>query len=204
MRPPRGFSGLRARAARFVIATALALAAPAARAAAGPELLVRAGGTFAVLGDPNEGGLSAALSVLWPVDAGFEDPTRVRFGVTGFADDLGTGLGPLVDPAQPSVILGTTEIAHRWAWGVAWRMDASLPGRRGWTPVASGTWGYYHVVDDLRGERLAAVESTGFSLGGGVRRPVLKGATMGVMAHYHRLFNDTAGRYASAGVEFGW
>jgi len=203
MRPRPGISELCA-PARFALAAALALAAPAARAAAGPEMLAGAGGTFAVLGEPNEGGLSAALSVLWPVDAGFEDPERVRFGVTGFADDLGTTFGQLVDSAQPTVILGTTEVAHRWAWGVAWRMDASLPGRRGWTPVASGTWGYYHVADDRRGERLAAVESTGFSLAGGVRHAVLKGATMGAMVRYHRLFNDIAGRYASAGLEFGW
>ena len=204
MRSRRGPAERYARAARFAIAFALALTLPAASAAARPLIRVEAGSTFAVLGDPNDGGLSAALSLLWPVDAGFKDPARVAFGVTGFADDLGSRLGPLVSPAQPGVILGTTEVAHRWTWGVAWRMDVNLPARKGWTPVANGTWGYYHVADDHRGKVLAEVESTGFSLGGGLRHSVLKGATMGVMAHYHRLFNDTAGRYASAGVEFGW
>jgi hypothetical protein len=204
MRARRGVAGWCARATRLAFAGALGLALPAASAWARPAIRVESGGTFAVLGDPNQGGLSAALSLLWPVDAGFGDPMPVSFGVTGFADDLGAGLGPLTDPAQPSVVLGTTEVSHRWTWGVAWRMDAGLPARLGWAPVATGTWGFYHVADDHRGKLLAAVESTGFSLGGGLRHAVLKGASMGVMVHYHRLFNDTAGRYASAGVEFGW
>jgi len=199
MRSRRGPAGRCARAA--CIAFALALALPAASVSARPAVRVESGGTFAVLGDPNQGGLSAALSLLWPVDPGFGGAS---FGVTGFADDLGASLGPLTDPAQPGVVLGTTEVSHRWAWGVAWRMDAGLPARMGWTPVATGTWGFYHVADDHRGKVLAEVQSTGFSLGGGLRHAVLKGASMGVMVHYHRLFNDTAGRYASAGVEFGW
>jgi hypothetical protein len=204
MRAPRGLSESCARSARFAFAAAFALAAGAASAAARPAVLVGAGSTFAVLGDPSDGGLTTALSLLWPVDAGVLEPGSVRFGVTGFADDLGSALGPLVDPAQPSVVLGTTVVAHRLSWGVAWRMDAGLPARKGWTPVASGTWGYYHVADDQWGEVLSAVRSTGFSLGGGLRHALRKGTTVGAMVRYHRLFNDTAGRYASAGVECGW
>jgi hypothetical protein len=184
-------------------AATLAPASPAA-AWTRPALVAEGGGTFAVLGTLDQGGLSAALSALWPVDLGFVAPERVRFGVTGFAGDLGASLGPLADPAQPGVDLGTTEVAHRWARGVAWRMDASLPGRWGWTPVATGTWGLYHVTDDHRGAQIGKTESTGFSVGGGLRRALHKNATVGAALRYHRLFNDTAGRYASAGVEYGW
>src|SRR4029453_5911416 len=94
--------------------------------------------------------------------------------VTGFADDLGTEIGRLSDPNDPSIDLGAVETAHRLVWGGAWRLQARLGGWRldptmgawhGWSPTASASWGVYRVHDDVRGEVVDAVSSTGFGLG---------------------------------------
>jgi len=163
-----------------------------------PEVFATVGNTLAVLGKPNGGGFSTSGAVLWP----FED--HYAFGLTAFADDMGADIDSLWVPSDPRVLLGVVELAHRWTYGAAWRLDARLAPVLGWTPVASGTWGFARVADDRRGTRTALVGSTGFSLAGGVRHPVLKRSTLGATVRYSRLFNDTAGRYMSAALEWGW
>jgi hypothetical protein len=37
-----------------------------------------------------------------------------------------------------------------------------------------------------------------------VSRALRGGVTLAGVARYHRLFNDRAGRYVSAGVEWAW
>jgi len=198
--------GARGRVAvRAALAAGLTLAAPAlGRAGIVPKLLAGTGGTFAVLGHPDRGGFSASLAAMWPVDLQLTDEERVSFGLTAFADDLGAELGALRDPTDPTADLGRIETAHRSTWGVAWRADVAVGRVGAWTPVASGTWGGYWITDDHRGKTTAATGSAGWSLAAGARRAILASGTLGAMLRYHRLFNDTAGRYMSAGLEWGW
>jgi hypothetical protein len=190
---------LAAFAASAGIVASLAVGAPApAHGAPRSGLRVGVGDTFAVLGDPGRGGFSTTLAALWPVEE------RFAFGVMGFADDLGADLAPLADPSAPSTSLGRTESSHRSSWGGGWRMDAELKRLRAWTALASGTWGYYRIIDDHRGRGFRATNSTGWSLAAGARRGLLGRGTITPMIRYHRLFNDRAGRFVSAGVEFGW
>jgi hypothetical protein len=179
------------------LAVVLAVFAGTSFALPAPELIGDVGSTLAVLGSPDEGGFSVALAALWPMRAG------LRFGVTGFADDLGANIGRLRDP-NDGTDLGAVETAHRWVYGGGWRVDAGLPDRWGWVPYASGTWGAYRLEDDHRGEVSRALSSIGFSLGGGVVRPVSGRAALGVGVRYHRLFNDVAGRYVSVAAQWRW
>lgn len=182
----------------LLAALAVLVAPVAARAVPRPELYASAGTTLAILGQPNDGGLAAAAAALWPVEDHF------AFGLTAFADDLGAAVGQLHDPNDATLLLGTAELAHRSSLGAAWRLDARLERSGGPALVASGTWGYARIIDDHRGDRVGAVGSTGFGLGGGARYSIFKSNTLGLMIRYQRFFNDRAGRYASAAVEWGW
>jgi len=178
----------------LVVAAVLAIAPRAARCA--PDVLLDVGGTFGVLGDVGDGGFSLSLAAMWP----FGD--RYAFGIVGMADDMGSEIGPLLDP-NDGTNLGSTELAHRSVIGGAWRADASLPGRWRLEPYVSGSWGIYRVADDHFGDRYASVGSTGFSLGGGVARPLGRGS-LGAVVRYQRLFNDVVGRYWIAAAEWRW
>jgi len=169
-----------------------------ARAAAWlPDVAGTAGSTFAVTGTPSGGGGSISLGALWPVEHG------LSFGLGLFADDLGEQMGRLTDPKDGSD-LGAVSVRHRWALAGAWRLDARLVERGPWRPYASATWGYYRVRDDVRGVRLGNVGSTGFSLAGGLRWAATPHSAFGGSVRYHRLFNDRAGRYVSAGIDWSW
>ncbi|HYM81103.1 MAG TPA: hypothetical protein VEY91_06795 [Candidatus Limnocylindria bacterium] len=182
------------------IALGLALSALEPAVASGfpaPELVGDFGRTLGVLGAPDEGGFSLALAALWPAHS------RARFGVMAFADDLGSRIGRLEDP-NDGTDLGAVETIHRWTYGGGWRIDVGFPGRWGWDPFASGTWGAYRLEDDHRGEVSRALSSIGFSLGAGVVRPVSGRAALGVGVRYHRVFNDVAGRYLSVAAQWRW
>lgn len=190
---------------RLLAGTALACAvgASAERACASPELSLSAGSTLAVVGEPDEGGASIAAGVLWPVEAPGPFGDRMRFGVHLFAEDLGARLTRLLDP-NDQTDLGLAEDLHRDAFGAAWRMDTVFDGPGAWLPYASGTWGFYWVQDDVRGDAVGAVGSTGFSLGLGLMRPIAGASTLGLGVRYHRLFNDVAGRYVALSAEWRW
>jgi hypothetical protein len=177
----------------LALAVLLVLGA-AATAAAAPAWVAHGGSTLAVVGTTDEGGVSLGLSALWPV------LPRVQFGVMAFADDLGAEIGDLRDPNDGTWI-GRAETAHRNTFGAAWRADAELTRGR-WRPLASASWGYYRVQDDLRGELADAVSSAGFSLGLGVGRAVSTNHALAVAVRYHRLLNDVAGRYVTASLEW--
>ncbi len=146
---------------------------------------------------PGGGGLAASLAALWPLE------DRLGFGVTAFADDIGTRLGRLRDPNDGSD-LGTTPALHRFAYGIAWRLDARSAVRRGWEPFVSGTWGYYRIQDDRLGSTFDAVSAAGFSLGAGVRRPMRGDSRLGASLRYHRLSSDRVGRYLTASMDWSW
>jgi hypothetical protein len=165
--------------------------------AAAVEFAISAGGTFAVSGEPNEGGLSFDGAILWP----FHE--HVRFGFEVFANDLGTSTGRLVDP-NDGTDLGPTDLAHRDVWGAGFRLDAPLGPYGGWTPFGTAGWHASEITDDQHGNVIAAERSSGFLLGGGVMRPVGARSSLGAVIRYHRLFNDVAGRYMSAAIEWRW
>jgi len=181
------------------------LLAPPAAGSWRPDLTTELGGTFAINAVPDGGGFSLGLAAMWPVDPPFGLAGGLRFGVMGFADDLGTDLMRLQDPNDPSLDLGPTESAHRLTWGGAWRLDATASvAWWGWSPVGTATWGVWRVQDDLRGEIQSAVTSTGFGLGLGLDRPLSDRHAIGIGFRYERLFNDVVGRYMSAGLNWRW
>ena len=182
------------------VLVSLVLLVPGAVRAAGraPQVYGTYGGTFQVLGEPGDGGSSVSLAVLWPVTE------RIAFGAMAHVDDAGTTVGYLGGPQGPLASYGQVQQAHRQSTGASWRLDATSRPRFGMTGVASATWGYYRVTDDLRGAKLSQVGSTGFSLGLGVREGIGRHFTLGLLGRYHRLFNDREGRFMSAGLELGW
>lgn len=180
-------------------ALAALLAVPAAATASWrPVLAGGIGGTFAVLGDPNDGGASASLAAMWPAGE------RLSFGVMVHGDDAGARVDSLRDESGATLDVGKVEQAHRAAWGVSWRLDATAAARFGLTPVASATWGIYRVADDVQGRDLAHVNSVGWSAGAGLRRELGPHFGLGVTVRYHRLFNDAEGRFMSVGLEGVW
>lgn len=181
----------------FVVLLAL-LAAPASAGPHWPDPSVAFGGTTAVAGAPNSGGFSASGSVMWPVEG------LLAFGLTAFADDMGTRLAQFYAPGRPPVALGAYERDHRFVYGGAWRLDVSPAPSRGWRPFASASWGYARVQDDARGVISNAESATRFGIGAGVRREVLRSSTVGVVVHYHRLADDRVDQYMSAALEWGW
>lgn len=197
------------RRALFALAAAASLAAlvPAAARAAPrfvmPDLVFAAGGTFAVTGEPGDGGASLSAAALWPV------LDRVRFGVQGFADDVGTDIVELHDPNDGTPI-GTTADLHRWAWGAAWRAEADLWSRGRWSAGASGGLGWWRVEDDQRGESRAAGSAVGFRLGLEARRRLGLGRDLGLEVNYHRLSEGSSDtwqrvdRYASVALQLRW
>lgn len=182
----------------LVTAAVAALAAPAAAGPRVPDFRLTVGGTAAVSGDPSNGGFSLGGTALWPVEGPW------RFGVTGFADDMGTQLDQILRLGPPVEKLGATETHHRFVWGGEWRLEAQLPAKGRWTPTAHLTWGVMRVQDDARGVVIGAESAVSSGFGFGIRRPVLQRSTVGATVQVHRLSNDRVRSYASAGVEWGW
>jgi hypothetical protein len=182
----------------LLVLAALAALAPAPAVAGGrPQILGTLGQTFGVLGDVNDGGASLSLAAMWNVE------DRLDLGVMLTADDLGTNVVDLLDP-NDGAYLGKTQGLHRAAYGGAWRLDAHLPAVGNWDPFASGTWGWSRLRDDANGNTKEQWGSTGFTLAAGMRHPIKSHATLGGVLRYHRLFNDTAGRFLSFGLEWSW
>jgi hypothetical protein len=161
------------------------------------------GKTFAVAGEPSDGGFSLALAPMWRVHE------RVRFGVVGFADDMGTQLVELTDP-NDGTPLGTASDLHRWAWGAAWRAEADVFRGRRWTAGAAGEFGYWRIEDDRRGEPVAAGSALGLVLGADVRRDLGHARALGLAVRFHKLTENSnaawqrVDQYASAALELHW
>lgn len=188
----------------ITLAAAMVLAAARpAHAWSRPVVNFAVGTTLGADGAPSGGGASAAFTPMWA----FAD--RARFGVSLFADDIGSQLGQLYDPNNHTD-LGTAAFAHRWTWGAAWRGDVDVARGRRWTMSASSTWGWWRIEDDQRGNTYAAASAVGLGLGGEVRRTVAPGQTLGVLVRWQRLFAERNAsyrrteHYASAALEWGW
>jgi hypothetical protein len=190
----------------FEVVVAGALLAAASRPAhawSSPEVVLAAGKTLGADSAPARGGLSFAMTPMWPIS------DHARFGVSVFADDIGSELGELRDPNN-NTSLGTAAFAHRWTWGAAWRGDVDVARAGPWTASASGAWGWWRIEDDLRGTNVASASAVGVGLGGEMRRSIAPAQTLGLIVRWQRLFaqrNSSYRRvqhYASAALEWGW
>jgi hypothetical protein len=168
-----------------------------------PGLLLSAGKTFAISGEPSDGGASLSAAPVWAVGE------RARFGVVVFADDMGTQLVELTDP-NDGTPLGTASDTHRWAWGAAWYAEADVFRATRWTCGASGEFGYWRIEDDVRGTTTAAGSALGLALGADVRRDIGGARQLGLSVCYRKLTQNQnsawqrVDHYASAALELRW
>lgn len=168
-----------------------------------PGLALSAGRTFAVAGDPSDGGLSLAFTPTWA----FHE--RARFGVMLFADDMGTQLVELKDP-NDGTPLGTASDVHRMAWGAAWNAEYDALLRGPWIGSAAGSFGYWRIEDDLRGETQNAGSALGLGLGLSVRRDIGGSRELGLALRWQKLTENDhvdwqrVDQYASAALELRW
>jgi opacity protein-like surface antigen len=176
---------------------ALALPATIARAGWMPDWTATAGATTAISGVPDEGGFAMSVSPMWPVHG------PVSFGVMIFADDMGAEIGQMLDP-NDGTDLGAVAEKNTWVTGAAWRLDGEWGSITSWMPFASGTLGWYRVIDDHDGTVSRALSSVGFSLGGGVRFPLSERQALGASVRYNRLLNDRIGRYVTLSMDWSY
>lgn len=192
----------------FLLATAaaaaLGLCEPARAGSLWPVAVdFTAGNTFATTGDPSGGGVSFSATPLWDMTE------RLHFGVSVFADDIGSRVSELRDPNDGTPIGSVAEL-HRWAWGGAWHADMDLFSLGRWQTEASSSWGYWRIEDDVRGRTHAANSAVGFAFAGGVHRAVSKTHDLGCLVSYNRVFSDRrqaadrVDRYATVALEWRW
>ncbi|HTR97267.1 MAG TPA: hypothetical protein VMH61_05145 [Candidatus Acidoferrales bacterium] len=192
---------------RPLLAPALAalalLAASTAGAWSRPELDLSFGQSFGPDGQPSGGGTSIAFAPMWPAG------DRTRFGVSLFADDIGSTIVPLTD-LNSGQYLGLSASLHRWTWGAAWRGDVVALRRPHWSSSLRGEWGWWRIEDDTRGTILGATSAIGVGAGLEARRRFAEGHDIGFNVNYRQLFDarESNGRhpwhYATAAVEWCW
>lgn len=186
------------RAAVAGVALACAVARPAAAGPSWPDVLVDGGYTFGASGEPGGGGVMAALAGMWPVD------DHLSFGVSAYADDIGTDLEQFIETGPPLTLLGTYENNHRFVYGAGWRLDYESTTKKVWRPFATAGWQYARVQDDARGEVRHAQSAASFGIGGGVRRSLLTSNTVGLLLRYNQIADDRVKHYLGAAIEWGW
>jgi hypothetical protein len=180
--------------AALLLAASLAASADSARAGLVPEMVAALGSTAAVAGEPGGGGVTVALSLLWPLE------DRFRAGFMGFADDLGQRADRLVAGGKD---LGPVPSLHRQTAGVAWRIEGALRGRR-YEPYACLTWGLYHATDDVIGARVSSRTSAGLGAGLGIQRNLSERHAAGLSLRYQKLTRGISDQYLSAAFEWRW
>ncbi len=181
----------------------LAADSRSARAVPLPEVMAELGRSFAVdspvEGVFDQGGISVALSALWPVE------DRLRFGVSLFADEMGSQMTELVDDSQnPPVSLGVFDLAHVNVYGGAWRLEAVGPRLRRLSTFARGDFGFYRFRADQNGDDLGGATKVGWGLGGGAMLPVRENHAVGVTLSFDRVFYDDTRDYMSAALAWHW
>jgi hypothetical protein len=201
--PPRSRS--RAIAGATACAVAL-LAAEPARALPSmlpPELVVGAGWTMAVNGEPGTGGAAATLAAQWPFAA------RWSFGGSIFAQDQGTLVEPLYDPNSGEP-LGSVATTHRWSYGIEWRAETTLRERGPLRWEGTGGFGYARQERDNQGVVNDAVSGITAMVGLTGLWQTKHAHAFGVTVLYRHQFVDTepspdrATRCMSAQLEWRW
>lgn len=191
------------RSALVLAALVLAADLRTARAVPLPEVMAEMGRSFAVDspvdGVFDQGGISAALSALWPVE------DRLRFGVSLFADEVGSQFAEVIDESQnPPVSLGVFDLAHINVYGGAWRLEAIGPPLGRLSTFARGDFGLYRFQADENGDFIAAATKVGWSLGGGAMLPVRENHAVGITFSFDRVFDDLTRDYMSAALAWHW
>lgn len=197
----------RSRAAVCACACAvLALAAGPARALPSvlpPELVIGAGWTMGVDGEPGSGGAAATVAAQWPF------ASRWSFGGAFFMQDMGTEVSALHDPntGEP---LGSVATMHRWSYGLEWRAETTFreTGSLAWQ--WNGGFGWARQERDERGVVNDAVSGITASTGLTGLWRTKHAHAFGLTLQYRHQFVDTeaspdrATRCVSAQVEWRW
>lgn len=172
----------RARVATLAVVAALTLPLLGVRAAgAAPEWLASAGTTLSVTGVPGQGGASGSIGALWPVE------NRFAFGVSLFADDLGTAFADLHDP-NTGELLGTVASTHRWSYGGEWRAEMRLRDSRRVRLSWGAGFGYGRQEQDQRGQVLDAASGVVASTGATLLLKSARGHAVGTTLAFRREF----------------
>lgn len=166
-----------------LLASFLALAPVGAHALDLPHVTLSAGKSLGVSGLPSEGGFTTTAALTWPVMG------RFHFGVAGWADDLGTELTRLVNPANGADI-GASAQSHRWAWGLGWIGETTLAGKGSWNLDGSVGWGFHRVEDDERGLTTRALSSVSTNATLAARRRLAPGQSLGLSIRWQQVFLD--------------
>jgi hypothetical protein len=174
---------------------AFAAAAPGPAGAARTEVVAGLGHTFAVPGEPGNGGVSLALSLLWPIEE------RFRIGVMGFADDLGEEVDRLIGPGGED--LGPVGGTHRASTGGLLRMEAHWPGRR-FAPFVSAFFGMYRIGDDVQGTDVSENLTPGYGAGLGAQYPLNAHHAVALTVRGQFLTRGVIDGYMSAALEWRW
>ena len=168
-----------------------------------PELVVGAGWTMAVNGEPGTGGAAGTLAAQWPFTAHWS------FGGAFFAQDMGTEVSSLTDPNSGEP-LGAVATSHRMAYGLEWRAEGAfretVQTRWQW----NGGFGYARQERDQRGVVNDAVSGITASTGITALWQTKHAHAFGVTLQYRHQFVDTeassdrATRCMSAQLEWRW
>jgi len=160
------------------------------------EIVLDGGRTLAAQGEPDGGGVSLSLSMLWPVEE------RYRIGLMAFADGLGEQSQRLVGPGGDD--LGPIAGVHRAVRGVAVRVEAHAPRWVGLEPYLAANWGFCRAEDDVRGTSLGGHDAASIGLGAGLLRRFNEHHAAGIGLRAQHLSRGEAGRYAGATLEWRW
>jgi hypothetical protein len=183
-----------------------ALAAGPARALPSilpPALVVGAGWTMGVNGEPGTGGAAATVAAQWPF------ASRWSFGGAFFAQDMGTEVSTLHDP-NTGEALGAVATSHRWSYGLEWRAETTIreTGQLAW--LWNGGFGWARQERDERGVVNDAVSGITATTGLTGLWQTKHAHAFGVTLQYRHQFVDTetssdrATRCVSAQLEWRW
>lgn len=175
---------------------ALALFAPGTASALKTEVVTEVGHTFAVDGEPNNGGVSLGLSFLWPIE------DRIRVGLMGVGDELGEATTRLLGPNGED--LGPAAGGSRYTWGGAVRLEAHPLTAHRVNPFALLTWGIYRVQEDLRGTTIDTDYAAGLGVGGGALHSFNAQHAVGLMLRGQWLSHGSSQGYLSAALVWRW
>jgi hypothetical protein len=168
-----------------------------------PEIVIGAGWSMAVNGDPGTGGAAATVAAQWPF------ASRWSFGGAIFAADMGTAVNTLYDPntGEP---LGAVATEHRMSYGLEWRAETVVREVERLQWHLNGGFGYARQEADERGTVNDAVSGLTASAGLTALWTTKGAQAFGVTLSYRHQFVDTeaapgrATRCMTAQLEWRW
>ena len=168
-----------------------------------PELVVGAGWTMGVDGEPGTGGAAGTIAAQWPFAA------RWSFGGSIFAQDMGTQVSELHDP-NTGESLGSVATTHRWSYGLEWRAETTLREKGSLRWQGTGGFGYARQERDEHGQVNDAVSGISAMVGITGLWQTRHAHAFGASLLYRHYFVDTqpspdrATHCMSAQLEWRW